>query len=212
MCRACALFFCFLFFLMIRRPPRSTRTDTLFPYTTLFRSRLLGCEAFSGQKRHAQDAQILARNRADGRWRAGRSGLSDAAHAAGGRPCVSQARRDQTERRLVVVDLPSARSPRLARGGDVGDESRPADRRQSHRGAELQARLARLYLCRRLLGDPRQQPAQGRSGTTAPLYYSAREPDSACEPIPDRPPQCPCRPDAPRVGKEISRTWRTRLA
>src|SRR3546814_12034900 len=27
------------FFLIIRRPPRSTRTDTLFPYTTLFRSR-----------------------------------------------------------------------------------------------------------------------------------------------------------------------------
>src|SRR3546814_6493616 len=27
-----------LFFLMIRRPPRSTRTDTRFPYTTLFRS------------------------------------------------------------------------------------------------------------------------------------------------------------------------------
>src|SRR3546814_20078869 len=27
---------------MIRRPPRSTRTDTLFPYTTLFRSQLLG--------------------------------------------------------------------------------------------------------------------------------------------------------------------------
>src|SRR3546814_12693623 len=33
----CAYFF---FFLMIRRPPRSTRTDTLFPYTTLFRSSL----------------------------------------------------------------------------------------------------------------------------------------------------------------------------
>src|SRR3546814_17729217 len=30
--------FSFFFFLMIRRPPRSTRTDTLFPYTTLFRS------------------------------------------------------------------------------------------------------------------------------------------------------------------------------
>src|SRR3546814_14148357 len=27
---------------MIRRPPRSTRTDTLFPYTTLFRSRAAG--------------------------------------------------------------------------------------------------------------------------------------------------------------------------
>src|SRR3546814_4539998 len=32
------LFLCLFFFLMIRRPPRSTRTDTLFPYTTLFRS------------------------------------------------------------------------------------------------------------------------------------------------------------------------------
>src|SRR3546814_3857189 len=31
------------FFLMIRRPPRSTRTDTLFPYTTLFRS-CFACE------------------------------------------------------------------------------------------------------------------------------------------------------------------------
>src|SRR3546814_18783936 len=30
---------CLVFFLMIRRPPRSTRTDTLFPYTPLFRSR-----------------------------------------------------------------------------------------------------------------------------------------------------------------------------
>src|SRR3546814_970104 len=32
------------FFLMIRRPPRSTRTDTLFPYTTLFRSRLVAAQ------------------------------------------------------------------------------------------------------------------------------------------------------------------------
>src|SRR3546814_18840571 len=32
------LFLLSVFFLMIRRPPRSTRTDTLFPYPTLFRS------------------------------------------------------------------------------------------------------------------------------------------------------------------------------
>src|SRR3546814_15311573 len=32
------LVFFSVFLLMIRRPPRSTRTDTLFPYTTLFRS------------------------------------------------------------------------------------------------------------------------------------------------------------------------------
>src|SRR3546814_18054296 len=37
-CRMSVYLFIF-FFLMIRRPPRSTRTDTLFPYTTLFRSR-----------------------------------------------------------------------------------------------------------------------------------------------------------------------------
>src|SRR3546814_13290900 len=36
MVRLCICFY--IFFLMIRRPPRSTRTDTLFPYTTLFRS------------------------------------------------------------------------------------------------------------------------------------------------------------------------------
>src|SRR3546814_9196564 len=39
---------CF-FFLMIRRPPRSTRTDTLFPYTTLFRSILKARPAALGQ-------------------------------------------------------------------------------------------------------------------------------------------------------------------
>src|SRR3546814_9100602 len=34
---------------MIRRPPRSTRTDTLFPYTTRFRSSSAAC--FSGERR-----------------------------------------------------------------------------------------------------------------------------------------------------------------
>src|SRR3546814_11436975 len=32
------VFMCFFCFLIVRRPPRFTRTDTLFPYTTLFRS------------------------------------------------------------------------------------------------------------------------------------------------------------------------------
>src|SRR3546814_14538619 len=38
-------FFVLLFFLMIRRPPRSTRTYTLFPYTTLFRSLDFVCDS-----------------------------------------------------------------------------------------------------------------------------------------------------------------------
>src|SRR3546814_11878827 len=40
-----------IFFLMIRRPPRSTRTDTLFPYTTLFRSKVYGSANFAGDIR-----------------------------------------------------------------------------------------------------------------------------------------------------------------
>src|SRR3546814_12464796 len=39
------LFVLGFFFLMIRRPPRSTRTDTLFPYTTLFRSDMAAVDA-----------------------------------------------------------------------------------------------------------------------------------------------------------------------
>src|SRR3546814_7644300 len=46
------------FFLIIRRPPRSTRTDTLFPYTTLFRSSLRWCRpAWSAITARATDAR-----------------------------------------------------------------------------------------------------------------------------------------------------------
>src|SRR3546814_10420906 len=46
-----------VFFLMIRRPPRSTRTDTLLPYTTLFRSLSRGESAASrlGKHRHSPE-------------------------------------------------------------------------------------------------------------------------------------------------------------
>src|SRR3546814_20841881 len=49
---------------MIRRPPRSTRTDTLFPYTTLFRSHVLCDKSFRIlNKQHARD-QDQKRHRA----------------------------------------------------------------------------------------------------------------------------------------------------
>src|SRR3546814_20620599 len=48
---------------MIRRPPRSTRTDTLFPYTTLFRSLLRLAEGLQ-QQRHQLGQQLAAARRA----------------------------------------------------------------------------------------------------------------------------------------------------
>src|SRR3546814_13335005 len=44
--------FCGFFFSMIRRPPRSTRTDTLFPYTTLFRSLGMAAHGSPGVRQH----------------------------------------------------------------------------------------------------------------------------------------------------------------
>src|SRR3546814_11273928 len=46
---------------MIRRPPRSTRTDTLFPYTTLFRSPALVGECLALGRQMLQDRKRMAR-------------------------------------------------------------------------------------------------------------------------------------------------------
>src|SRR3546814_2231205 len=48
------------FFLMIRRPPRSTRTDTLFPYTTLFRSGPGSDPSLRGPTRIWRNVSMLA--------------------------------------------------------------------------------------------------------------------------------------------------------
>src|SRR3546814_20228290 len=44
---------------MLRRPPRSTRTDTLFPYTTLFRSQVNLIEGILREAAHANDPSRL---------------------------------------------------------------------------------------------------------------------------------------------------------
>src|SRR3546814_17923855 len=80
-------------FLMIRRPPRSTRTDTLFPYTTLFRSgrgtgreraRALGAQGSGGVLLRAgrREARRAAARQACAAGRDGREGVD---RAAGGR-------------------------------------------------------------------------------------------------------------------------------
>src|SRR3546814_6249606 len=63
----------FVFFLMIRRPPRSTRTDTLFPYTTLFRS--LFKEQGSGAYVHMTSTSGLIGNFGQANYAAAKLGI-----------------------------------------------------------------------------------------------------------------------------------------
>src|SRR3546814_12247173 len=49
------------FFLMIRRPPRSTRTDTLFPYTTLFRSAADVADVVDVEQQQGAAVRVLQR-------------------------------------------------------------------------------------------------------------------------------------------------------
>src|SRR3546814_11352215 len=67
-----------LFFFMIRRPPRSTRTDTLFPYPTLFRSGC-GSESIACDRVDVVDDLIRAftESRHSGKELAGEFGLAD---------------------------------------------------------------------------------------------------------------------------------------
>src|SRR3546814_9771899 len=71
---------------MIRRPPRSTRTDTLFPYTTLFRS--AGAEPGGHRRRGHAEKTVRLRNFPHRNERAGRRAAAlYAAHAAVQRLC-----------------------------------------------------------------------------------------------------------------------------
>src|SRR3546814_20404078 len=84
---------------MIRRPPRSTRTDTLFPYTTLFRSYRVHPV---GEYRHGRRAQLRARRRDLG-------GAGAGAHRGRHlrrRGRLREDRRDMTHKRGHLVWLP----------------------------------------------------------------------------------------------------------
>src|SRR3546814_19736046 len=85
---------------MIRRPPRSTRTDTLFPYTTLFRSSLFPSDRLSG------DGHAIVRN-TDAQERRRERG-------AAGIDGVERAQRGPAERATARL------FPLLGRGGAAG--------------------------------------------------------------------------------------------
>src|SRR3546814_16462124 len=94
---------------MIRRPPRSTRPDTLFPYTTLFRSR--GRLLFDrDRRRQAFDVVDV--------------GLL---HHAQDLPRVRRQRLDVAALDLGIAGV--AGDHRLARAGQAGDSEQPVDRK-----------------------------------------------------------------------------------
>src|SRR3546814_9766742 len=119
---------------MIRRPPRSTRTDTLFPYTTLFRTAGKAyaaggaadaradrrCRRVSGTRRGGDGADDLRRRRrASGavgpRFRGIGAGLSQPAH----HPGIPERRRgampSEVEAATPEVLAALERAPRLDR-------------------------------------------------------------------------------------------------
>src|SRR3546814_7537406 len=115
---------CCFFFLMIRRPPRSTRTDTLFPYTTLFRSARDECRAAGPQRafdrlcdrfRHAAVAGLRRRR------------ILLRSHPA--RAMVARARDRLRLRTVVPVEEHQGRdvgTVALALGRPIGDRTRRA--------------------------------------------------------------------------------------
>src|SRR3546814_19142947 len=99
---------------MIRRPPRSTRTDTLFPYTTLFRSDPGGVEG--GER---EDADLLLGER-------------------------SQQRREYAVLLGVDRALHRERRERLLAGHLGGDAARGTDQRRPGRGGRDREQRGRL--------------------------------------------------------------------
>src|SRR3546814_10820833 len=130
-------FYVFFFFLMIRRPPRSTRTDTLFPYTTLFRSATLRRGGSGGNP--AWDRSGESRDRVHSIMSSSRAGRS-AEPGAKRRPAVS-------------ADLGAAggfRSRALARPlrtdeGIIGSSSRRVRERSEEHTSELQSLMRISY-------------------------------------------------------------------
>src|SRR3546814_17738072 len=117
---------------MIRRPPRSTRTDTLFPYTTLFRSSIEASDAFHaparpvGLERGCTPLRPYPRTerrrcaRLSGQAGAARRAPPSPPHAVIGR----QRLRGRSSRRLKKVDLDHAEHGRGREVvADIGEQT-----------------------------------------------------------------------------------------
>src|SRR3546814_643999 len=145
MCRISSYLFLFFFFLMIRRPPRSTRTYTLFPYTTLFRSR-------RRRARASTQARGPGRGPGDGHDRRSR-GRGHRATARAREPRGARRPGPRRGRRPGRADLPQRPAGHAA--VQAGGEALPG--RHRGRGVRPAGRCAGrgVHLARRQGGSPR---------------------------------------------------------
>src|SRR3546814_17197073 len=93
---------------MIRRPPRSTRTDTLFPYTTLFRSRDSRPTSGARDDRvHGQPIQQIRRSRRESSpRRSGHGGAGRGAPWYAARVLLHRGSRPLSRRASIASDAP----------------------------------------------------------------------------------------------------------
>src|SRR3546814_7429072 len=120
---------------MIRRPPRSTRTDTLFPYTTLVRSPDRGCAERQARSRH-RPRRGNPPHDSDPR----------AAHQEQSRPDRRAWRRQDRDRRRAGAAHRQWRRARYAEGPPVdGARHGIADRRSEEHTPELQSLMRISY-------------------------------------------------------------------
>src|SRR3546814_20913989 len=96
---------------MIRRPPRSTRTDTLFPYTTLFRSRIPRPKCTTARRRHCRFARRYSWRSAAGSHRNSRSRYDR------GSTATNSGRAAETFRRAARRRVRRSEERRVGRGG-----------------------------------------------------------------------------------------------
>src|SRR3546814_3275826 len=94
---------CF-FFLMIRRPPRSTRTDTLFPYTTLFRSKLVN--GALGLDPSLRNRMKTPTKRASGRSEEHTSELQSLMRISYAVFCLKKKNKNKKKHRETHIDIP----------------------------------------------------------------------------------------------------------
>src|SRR3546814_2023265 len=124
----------FFFFLMILRPPRSTRTDTLFPYTTLFRSR---CYA----ARH-RGAPCRPRVRRDCPRRLNPWRKTSVLQSAGRLACYGSCRQ-RNETAKLRVTLPAF--PPVSKGKHQGEMRCAMKSRSEENTSELQSLMRTSY-------------------------------------------------------------------